>query len=323
MTGADRRDEVLKREAVTWVRRLTSGEATTADAAALKRWSAQSPAHAAAFAAASRLWKDLEAAGRSLQFSGKASASPSSVAFSRRALIGGGLAAASAAGVYAVVRPPLELWPSLGELTADYRTSTGEQRNVVLFDDVSVRMNTRTSIAVRALDNVVDKLELLNGEASFSTRGRGGRSLAVRAADRWIMADAAQFEVRYLNSLVCVTCLDGAVTVERDGEAVSVAAGQQIRYDPSGLGLPQAVDTEVASAWQRGLLIFRFTPLSEVVDEVNRYRPGRIIVTNAELGRTPVSGRFRIDNLEEILTRIEQAFGAKVRSLPGGLVLLS
>lgn len=325
MTDTDQQDRELKREAVAWLRRLTSGEATLADAEELKRWRNQSPAHAAAFAAASRLWKDLEPAGRNLRLRAEASAATSTLpaTIGRRALISGGLAAASAAGLYAVVRPPLDLWPSLVELTADYRTDTGEQRTVAIFEDVSVRMNTRTSIALRAQDTIADKIELLNGEASFSTKTRGGRSLSVLASDRWTTADDARFDVRYLHPLVCVTCLEGTVKVERDGEAVTVAAGQQVRYDSNGLQPLQSVEADVASAWQRGLLIFRSTPLSDVVDEVNRYRPGRIIVTSSQLGKMPVSGRFRIDNLDEILTRIEQAFGAKVRSLPGGLVLLS
>jgi len=329
MTGVDREDRELRREAVAWVRRLTSGDATASDAEALRLWRDQSAAHAAAFAAASRLWKDLEPAGRNLRLRGGAPMTSSFRAsiLDRRAFIGGGLVAASAAGAYVAVHPPLELWPTLNELTADYRTETGEQRNVVLFNDVSVRMNTRTSIAVRNSDTTADRIELLSGEASISIKERGERSLSVRVGDRWITANAARFDVRYLPmrdvSTVCVTCLDGIVRVESDGEAATLSAGQQLRYDPSGLQPLQTVDAEVASAWHRGLLIFKFTPLSEVVDEVNRYRPGRIIVTNSQLGRTPVSGRFRIDKIDEILTRIEQAFGAQVRSLPGGLVFLS
>ena len=68
MIEADRQNQQeLHRQAVAWLRRLTSGEATVADAAELRRWRSQSPAHAAAFAAARRLWKDLGPAGRSVR----------------------------------------------------------------------------------------------------------------------------------------------------------------------------------------------------------------------------------------------------------------
>ena len=334
MTGTHDRDiklDPLKREAVVWVRRLTSGQATAADAEALQRWYGQSAAHAAAFLTASRLWKDLEPAGRNVRRRENAASLARSrhehAAISRRALFGGGLAGATVAAAYFVVHPPLGLWPSWSELTADYRTGTGEQRSVSLSRDVSIRMNTQTSIVVQSSDLNVDRLELISGEASFSTTSRSGRAFAVHAGDIWITANGAQFEVRYLQEpaerSVCVTCLRGELSVARENETTTVGSRQQLRYAGGRLERSDAVDPEVVSAWQRGVLIFRFTPLADVVDEINRYRPGRILVINAQIGRIPVSGRFRIDKMDEILTQLELAFGAKVRSLPGGLVLLS
>ena len=50
---------LLTREAITWLLRLTSGQATIEDADAFKRWHAQSPDHAAAWSEAVRLWRTL------------------------------------------------------------------------------------------------------------------------------------------------------------------------------------------------------------------------------------------------------------------------
>lgn len=63
-------------------------------------------------------------------------------------------------------------------------------------------------------------------------------------------------------------------------------------------------------------------PLQKVVDEINRYRPGRIIITNSELGRRIVTGSFRQDQLGGFVAQVQQLFGAKAVSLPGGLMLL-
>lgn len=49
--------KTLKREALAWVVRLTSGEATRADAQALQAWRGQSPAHEQAYREAARLWR--------------------------------------------------------------------------------------------------------------------------------------------------------------------------------------------------------------------------------------------------------------------------
>ena len=57
----------LRSEAVDWVHRITSGRMTIADAEALKRWQAESPAHQAAFVDANCLWKEFGPAARNLR----------------------------------------------------------------------------------------------------------------------------------------------------------------------------------------------------------------------------------------------------------------
>lgn len=324
---------LLQREAVAWVQRLVSGHATVADANALKRWCAQSRAHAAAFAEASHVWGDIEPAGRSWRNRNgamppvPARSTPSRRMLTRRAFLGGGLATAATAAAYTVVRPPLGLWPSLRELSADYRTATGEQRQVELANNVSVRMNTQTSITVHAFQTEVDRVELVAGEAFFVKQSRASRSLEVLAADGRMLTGGARFDVRHMSGeagpSVCVTCFDGDIRIAQRREEVVLGSAQQVRYDQRGLGRVTTVDPELASAWRQGIVVFRSTPLAEVVEEINRYRPGRIILINAELGRMPVSGRFRIDQMAEILTRLEQAFGAHTQALPGGIVLMS
>ena len=76
------------------------------------------------------------------------------------------------------------------------------------------------------------------------------------------------------------------------------------------------------TAWQQGLLIFRDVPLARVIDEVNRYRPGRIIVVDPRLGRREVVADFRLDRLDAVVEFVAQVMKAPVRSLPGGIVLL-
>jgi transmembrane sensor len=57
----------LAREAIAWLLRLTSGEATAHDADQFRRWHAQDPAHAAAWKEAVRLWRALGPALSELQ----------------------------------------------------------------------------------------------------------------------------------------------------------------------------------------------------------------------------------------------------------------
>ncbi len=68
---------------------------------------------------------------------------------------------------------------------------------------------------------------------------------------------------------------------------------------------------------------FTTRPLAEVIEEINRYRPGRIVITNSDLARRVVNGTFRRDQLDTFIAQVQQLFGAKVTTLPAGLTLLS
>src|SRR6201999_4361013 len=103
----------------------------------------KSKAHEASFIAARRLWDDVGPAGTNLRRRGEAlprvgalQEAPSRRAVNRRWLVGGGALAAASVATLAIVDPPLGLWPSWRELAADYRTRTGEQRDVALRNDL-------------------------------------------------------------------------------------------------------------------------------------------------------------------------------------------
>jgi len=322
----------VQQEAVAWVQKLASGEATSSDIEALKVWRAQDPRHLAAFAEAQGVWTKVGTAGRMLHDPAADLRAELDAlgaqrrAVSRRAMLGGGAAALAAVAAYGAIMPPLGLWPSLSELNADYRTATGEQRAVTVAGDVAVSLNTQTSLAVRPSQGAEDRIELIAGEASF-TRSAVARPLTVIAANGKTMTEAGRFDIRHLShserSAVSVTCFEGTVRVAHTAGGAALGPGQRVRYDLVGLGQIVAVDPDAASDWRRGIVEFRGTPLNEAVAEINRYRPGRIVLMNADLGRKQLSGRFRIDQMDKVLLQLEQVFSARLQRLPGGSVLLS
>jgi transmembrane sensor len=319
----------LLREALAWVVRLHSGAATSEDAEALAQWRQRDDEHEAAFRDAVKLWRTFGDATRRLAGATDGAQSPTSSRstvrriVSRRAIIGGSAIAASLGAAYAIVRPPLELWPSLAELTADYRTGKGEQRKVALLNNVSLELNTETSIAVRSVKND-PRIEVISGEAAISAARDGLAPLVVDAANGRITALQADFEVRCFDDKVTVSCIDGAVDVGVGGRTIHVAKAQQVSYSAGGgLTALTPVDPVQATAWQNGLLIVHDWQMSRVVDEINRYRPGQIVIMNSKLGRRKITGTFYLSHLDDFLGQAHSLFDASVRYLPGGIVLLS
>lgn len=323
----------IQSEAVDWVQKLISGEATREEISAAKSWQAQSPAHAAAFEAAERVWSDVGVAGRALHGSTENFASALDAlgkrrrTINRRTMLGGGAAVIATASIYGVLNPPLGLWPSLSQLNADYRTGTGEQRNLTFADNVAISLNTQTSLAIRPATAAEDCIELVTGEASFAMPMRATRSLVVLAANGKTVTDIGRFDVRHMaigeRPFVNVTCFEGRVRIEHGADIADLRPGQRVHYDAAGLSHIAAVDPVIESEWQRGIVEFRNTPLVQAVEEINRYRPGRIVLVNKMLGQKQLNGRFRIDQMDKVLLQLEHAFNAKLQRLPGGIVLLS
>ncbi|WP_407178610.1 FecR family protein [Bradyrhizobium sp. STM 3562] len=322
MPPTSARDPLIE-EALDWIVRLKTGAPTQADLDALQRWRRQSEAHEEAFRAAARLYHHAGIAAQELNAEqaarGAVLVQRTPPLLARRAILTGAVAAAAG---YVIVRPPLGLWPSFEELSADYRTGKGEQRKVLVTPDISLELNTQTSIALRPVPNET-RIELISGEASVAAKTSSSKPLVMLAGTGQMTASQASFNARCFDRVVSVTCIDGIVSVEQGGKSVQLEAKQQVSYSDAGLQPSTAVDVGQVSAWQTGLLIFRDRPLASVVDEINRYRSGKIIITSSDLKGRLVNGTFQLDKLDNFVGQVEQLFGARITHLPGGVVLLS
>ena len=325
-------DDDTRRQAWEWLRLFHSGAVKPQDAERFKRWVARSHLHAAALREAKAQWAALgPAAAELLRTNAEAAAFHARhrprPALPRRAFLGAAAGAAAMAGVagVAVFRPPAGLWPAAGEWGADYRTATGEQLVVDLSERVQVTLNTQTRIRRRTADGHTTSVELLAGEAAFDlpSRGRGEQAFGVVAGAGRSLAAAGRFEVRYLHDKVCVTCIEGAVRVEHPAGTRELGARQQTVYDGKSVSGVALVGGANLAAWRKGALVFTETRLSDVLDEINRYRPGRVLLMNTAARDRPVTGSFYIASLDLALAQLQHAFDLQARALPGGVIVLS
>ncbi|MDO8042902.1 FecR domain-containing protein [Janthinobacterium sp. SUN137] len=303
---------VIQKEAQAWVVRLASGQVSERDAQVFRHWCARSRKHANAFAEARAVWGAMAPAARVV----KRAQAPVNTA--RRAWLGGAVAASLG---LLVLRPPMDLWPAVAGLAADYATGTGEQREVALDGGVLVQMNTQTRLDAAPVQDGAAALVLLAGEAEFQAGLRGAARVRVQAGDGTVSAGSARFNIRLFGQEVCVTCLAGRLRVAQAGNDAELAAGQQLRYRPEHFGIARAVARGDVSAWRQRLLVFKQSTLAEVVDEVNRYRPGKLILNGDALKLTRVQASFSLDRLDDVIALIQDAYGARVTRLPGGIVL--
>lgn len=326
------RGEDLQQQAWDWLQRLRSLQVSTRDADDFKAWLATSPAHADAYRAARQRWSQFKPlAGELLRTDPEAAAYHAHAMrrsfgpnLGRRAFLGAATAGVAAAAVGVVMHPPAGLWPTPREWGADLRTGTGEQQAVTLAGQVQLTLNTRTSIRHRtAQDDGIDGIDLLEGEAAIDLPAGGSRPFLVAAGVGVSRSAFGRFEVRYLDGKVCVTCIDGELRVEHPNGTHRLRAREQMVYADDVLGNVVAADPARVSAWRRGELVFEQARLDEVIAEINRYRPGHVILRNDAARAQRVSGIFPIASLDQALSQLQHTFDLSARKLVGGYLLLS
>ena len=88
------------------------------------------------------------------------------------------------------------------------------------------------------------------------------------------------------------------------------------------MGRVRSVNLDHAAAWRRDRLIVDHAPLGEVVAALNRYRRGRIVITNPALAKREVSGVFDMRNPDAVLSTITGDLRIGSVSLPPLVTLL-
>jgi transmembrane sensor len=301
--------EDLKREASAWLVRITSGNATTDDADALKRWRSISPSHNQAFDETVLLWRNM----------GRATIPDRRHRLSRRSVILSGSVAASAA-VVGVGLSNLGYLPSLTALTSDYATAVGQQRAFDLPDGSRATLDGDTALSL-AYSAAERRLELASGAAVFEVAEDAVRPFVVTAAAGETMTFGRSFSIQHGSDDVVLECLDGLLDVRCRG-TVALRTGETVAYSAAGLGERSILDLETASSWRKGLLIFHNRSLENVVADVNRHRRGKVIIASQRLRSRRVSGVFHLSRPEEILRHLEVTLNVQSYGLAGGIVVL-
>jgi len=306
-------------QARNWLVCLKSGEATQRHLDALADWRS-TESNEQSFRRAVRLWDDLGPAlvGARVPTGLQAVSGPAipQPGVSRRWVLGGmsGLAAAASVALF-IGGTPVPAGARVIE------TRKGERRNFQLEPQVSVELNTDSRLFYWA-DAVSPRIVLDRGEAVVSAAFAGDRSLLAQVGVVDVRAQAARFLIRSDGDAARVACLDGALTIRTGGRDYRLSGGMEADFDGASLVPQPAEVSESELAWQRDILQFTNRPLGEVVDELNRYRPGQVYVMGDALANVRITGIIHLDRADLAVDHIARSLGMTVTRLPGDIVIL-
>jgi len=169
------------------------------------------------------------------------------------------------------------------------------------------------------------EIRLLEGEAWFGVMPDTSRPFRVTGQYGTVTVTGTKFSLRLGPEQDMVLLEEGRVEVAGSGAVappVTLEPDQMVFLSPSGLSQVLAADSASALAWREGRILFDEAPLSEVVDELQRYRGGTVMVMNSAAASMAVSGNYRLDDIETALRILAGTAGLSLTRIPGGIIIL-
>ncbi|ACF50838.1 DUF4880 domain-containing protein [Stenotrophomonas maltophilia] len=310
-------DASLYERASDWVARLEAPDCTAAERESFEDWLAEDPAHVKAWVQAETLFQQGETLGSDpwLRTAAARVARPA-----RRRLLPGLAAAAGiclAIGIGWMIALDGNPTPQL------YANDTRLPRQLTLADGSLATLDAGTTLRARFGWRHRD-LELERGRLQLQV-APSSKALQLRAGDSTIRDIGTTFQVERLrDGLVEVALLEGAVEVSNGTAQHMLAPGQQLQVLPSGRIQPGPAlsSTVAAEGWLRGKLVFDATPLSIVVERMNRYGRTPLVIVDPEITDLAVSGTFRAGDAQELLSALELGWSVAGQTRPDGALEL-
>lgn len=337
MPSASAIPDAIAEQAADWIVRLTAGDATEQahTREAFESWKRENPLHAEAAADLQQVLGRLDA----VRAVSGGHPGPAQAAIAAGLKEGTARRARRIATTLAIVfLLGLPVWLGLqhytpGYLLADLRSGTGQWETRTLVDGTRVTLGSGSAVNLR-FDAKRRVLDLVRGEILVDVAHDTERPFLVETADGSIRALGTQFTVDRRDDATVLTMLQSKVAVQTasqrarnrsdGGDRTVVEAGERVRIMADGLGPIEHVDTfGIADAWQTHQLVARKQPLTDVLDELERHRPGRILYDRDRLAGIDMTVVLPLDNTDQALQLLVDSLPAlRVRKLTPWLVLV-
>lgn len=295
--------KLLRQQAVDWALCLSETPNPTKKEE-FDRWIAADPAHAEAYRRVAAVLDQMQIA------------LTNEPGFTRRVFrrgnrtgktVGVVFLLAMSSGFVAVMDVPTRI-------RADMMTAKTELRSQLLPDGSTIHMNSDTAITL-SFANGRRRIDLLKGEAYFEVaRSDTLGAFEVATPGGTVTALGTAFDVNILERGFEVTVTESKVSVYSGTteQKTVVDPGKRVVVNNTGIGPTETVPAEFQTPWRNGRLVFDDRPLSEVVAQIFRYIPGRVVTLDPRLNRKRITGSFNLADGNRALDDFANAFGLRI-----------
>jgi len=307
----------IEREAADWLVQRDQGF-SKAQQNEFDRWYAASPQHAEIFSELEETWHMFD--------HGKQAAAPNR--FLRIAQFALPLAAALALGVF-VWWTPVSRQKDFTEVAM---TEIGQLQNLKLPDGSTLLLNSDSAVKVHYISDE-RRVKLLRGEVHFSVAKNPSRPFIAEIGSVAVRAVGTAFDIRLRQDEIEVLVTEGNVRVDDTLRGESLLPESTSTEPPllnSGermlipipmndlAGAPRRMMVTIDKvdpreiqrllAWQEMRLVFVAAPLSEIVEEFNRYNRHKLVISDPQLGAWRFGGNYRAREPATFVSLLKKSF---------------
>lgn len=205
---------------------------------------------------------------------------------------------------------------------ADYVSYTGQQKQVELSDGSQVYLNTQTAfdftanMQQRHIDLHYGEIQIKTAKDHYTVK----RPFLVETKHGVLEALGTVFNVQQIGDQTCVAVLEHAVKVTPYQLApVIVQQNQQLCFNQHTYQPIQKINLNV-QAWQQGLFFAYDLPLSQFVQEIQRYHKGYIYL-DQDIADLRISGSYPVKDKAQMLHILAQTYPVQINTGLDGYIV--
>lgn len=194
-------------------------------------------------------------------------------------------------------------------------------KTLTLPDGSKVTLNANAKLTYPETFDTEIREVTLKGEAFFEITPDVNKPFLIRTNNITTEVVGTSFSVNSNINKVVVTVVTGKVMLYEDRpSAIAMVAGEQGIY--SDKVLEKRINTDLNFlSWKTNVLTFQNTPLTKVVDDLNRHYGQQIRIASDMLEHCTLTSTFQNQALEEILHELQVLFSIEIERSGDTIIL--
>lgn len=205
----------------------------------------------------------------------------------------------------------------------EFVTQKGERATIPLADGSIVYLNAESKLTYPQFFDENKRYLKLEGEGYFSVKSDPEKPFIVQTGDRFTEVKGTEFNIRYRKNKLSVVVTKGVVVLynQDSSKFVDLRKGELTVSTTNGFSQPIKVDTRLYTAWRENKLSFVSTPLSDILEEIERFYNVETVCKNKKILNRTLTGYFDSNSLDEILAKISLALDFKFQRIGKKIII--